>query len=157
MLFLPEPRRSGGPPSRDPAFWRWLLFAAAATVAVCATLPWIRIAFPRLFQEHFGPPAWHSSAGFTCLCTSLLVWVMALAETQTSSSRLNVRPGSLMLVVIASLTLLLEWLAGPGSLGGVSARWTGWFYVACAGLPLLLTACVCRCVALRARRSWLTE
>ncbi|HEX5050180.1 MAG TPA: hypothetical protein VFZ65_00280 [Planctomycetota bacterium] len=151
MHFLPDPDPPAATPAAEPPFWRWLLFASAAAAAFGATLPWIRVQFERLFGEHQGPPGWHSSAGFTCLCTSLLVVVMALGETGSTRSRQAVRPGSLMLVGVAALALLFEWWNGPGMLRGVSARWTGWFYLACTGLPVLLATCAVRWAALPRR------
>jgi hypothetical protein len=110
-----------------------------------ATLqPWLRVEFDRLFGHHFGPPGWHSQAGFTCLCTSALVAIMALAESPTHASRDAVRPGSLLLVVIAAVVIACEWLGGPGELRGVSARWTWAFYAALTGATALTAACTLR-------------
>lgn len=114
--------------------------------------PWTVVAFERLWGAHSGPPGWQSSAGFTCLWTSLLVAVMTLAETSTPSSRQAVRPASLLLSVIALSTLLGTALAGPGLLRGVSATWTWCFYVTCVSLPLLALACTCRQVRHRRLR-----
>jgi hypothetical protein len=144
MRFRPEPRRPEGAPRREGPLWRWILFAAATTVAVCATLPWLQVRFARLLGDHFGPPGWHSPTGFTCLLTALFVAVMALAETQSPSSRLAARPGSFLLVGVAAVTLLLDWYEGPGSLRGVTAAWTAWFYLSSVSLPLLLIACAQR-------------
>ena len=152
MRFQADAGRPDGPPRRDPALWRWTLFAAAATVALCAALPWLQLRFALLFGEHLGPPGWHSQSGFTCLLTSLFVAVMALAETHTPSSRLAARPGSLLLVSVAAATLLVEWCEGPGSLRGMSATWTVWFYALSIGLPLLLGACALRWAAAHAAR-----
>lgn len=152
MRFRSDPQRPDDPPRRDPPLWRWTLFLAAATVAVCATLPWLQVRFSRLFGDHVGPPGWHSSTGFTCLMTSLFVTVMALAETHTPSSRVAVRPGSLLLVAVAALMLVPEWFAGPGSLRGVTASWTVWFYLLSLGLPLLLAACAQRWAVAATRR-----
>lgn len=131
--------------------WGWLLFASAAAAAACSLLPWIRVRFESLFGSHQGPPGWHTQAGFTCLCTSALVVVMAMAENGTPTSQRAVRPGSLMLVGITTLVLAIEWNDGPGHLRGVTAAWTGWFYVLLATVPLLLTACTRRWLLASAR------
>lgn len=151
MQFQTTPPRLGPPPTNDHPAWRWLLFASAAAAASCSMLPWIRVRFESLFGSHLGPPGWHSSAGFTCLCTSALVAVMALAESGTPTSQRAVRPGSLMLVAITALVLGCEWTAGPGHVRGVSAAWTGWFYLLLVSVPLLLTACTLRWLAADAR------
>jgi hypothetical protein len=127
------------------------LFGSATAAAAVSMLPWIRVRFESLFGSHLGPPGWHSSAGFTCLCTSALVAVMAMAESGTPLSQRAVRPGSLMLVGISTLVLACEWTAGPGHLRGVSAAWTGWFYVLLASLPILLAACTLRWLAAASR------
>lgn len=155
MQFLSNP---GGPgPAQQPAHehraWRWALFACAAIGTVCTTQPWIRVQFDRLFGDHVGPAGWQSSAGFTCFCTCLLVPVLALAETDTPSARTAVRPGSLLLVLISTLVLMLEWWNGPGWLRGVSAAWTSWFYLLLLSLPMLLVTCVRRWAVTRAQVS----
>ncbi|MBX3463036.1 MAG: hypothetical protein KF830_07685 [Planctomycetes bacterium] len=141
MHFLPPPLPREPQPRRDEPVWRWLLFASAVAAALGSTLPWVRVRFATLFGDVEGPPGWHSSAGFTCLCSSALVLVMALAESGSPASRLAVRPGSLLLAAITALAVGLEWQAGPGLLRGVSARWTACFYLVVASLPLLVAAC----------------
>ncbi len=147
MLFLSPARRPGPQPKPDPAFWRWLLFGSAAAAALCSMQPWVRVRFEALFDGHVGPPGWHSSAGFTCLCTSALVTVMAIAESGTPASQHAVRPGSLMLVALTTLVLGFQWCGGPGMLRGVSAHWTVWFYLLLASVPVLLTTCMLRWLA----------
>jgi hypothetical protein len=75
--FAPTP--SGPEPhvGSDPKRLRPLLLLTAALVALASLRPWLQVQFGRLFGHHDGPPGWHSSAGFTCLCTSLLVAVLA--------------------------------------------------------------------------------
>jgi len=138
----PTPKNFGSP--RERPFWRVLLFAAAAAGALAATQPWIRVRFERLFGEFFGPPAWQSSAGFTCLCTSALVAVMALAETQTRSAQKAVRPASLLLASVMALAVVLHIARGPGMIRGVSAAWTVSVYVGGVASLALLAACAMR-------------
>jgi hypothetical protein len=154
LRFLPEPAPPDPLPSRERRLWTFLLFAAAAVTAIATRWPWLRVKFERLFAVHaqgsgLGPPGWQSTAGFTCLCTSLLVAVMALAETGSPTSRQAVRPGSLLLAGIALVALLFDGLQGPGSLRGVSAVWTGWYYVAWVSLPILVSTCLLRWAVLR--------
>ncbi|MEO6598035.1 MAG: hypothetical protein ABIP94_25100 [Planctomycetota bacterium] len=151
MRFLPDPERPVPAPEAERPVWLWMLFASAATAAFGATLPWLRVKFELLFGEHMGPPGWHSSAGFTCLFTCLMVAVMALGETGSATTRQAVRPGSLFLVTVACLALALEWWNGPGTLRGVSAQRTLWFYLACIGVPVLLATCAVRWAAVRGR------
>jgi hypothetical protein len=148
MLFLPDPPPRRPAPSGQAPFWRWLLFASAAAAAIGCTLPWVRVRFEGLFGSHLGPPGWHNPAGFTCLCTAALVTVMALAESGSPASQRAARPGSLLLVAISTLTVGLQWCAGPGLLRGVSAMWTACFYLVVASLPLLLAACARRWLAI---------
>lgn len=158
MQFLPDPAPPDPPPSRERRLWTFVLFAAAAATALATRWPWLRVKFEQLFatQGHahgLGPPGWQSTAGFTCLCTSLLVAVMALAESGSPTSRQAVRPGSLLVAIIALLTLLFEGLQGPGTLRGVTAAWTGWYYVACVSLPILAGTCLLRWSATRSAPS----
>jgi hypothetical protein len=144
MQFLPDPGSPATKPPRDARIWQLALFASAAATVFATRWPWIRVKFERLFGSYSGPPAWQSTVGFTCLCTSLMVAVMALAESGTPTSRQAVRPGSLLLACVALLTLTASALQGPGNLRSVSAAWTPWFYVASASLPLLFAACLQR-------------
>ncbi len=148
MRFLPEPRDRGPRDDRDSPFTT-LLFVSAGIAAFAATRPWTRVQFERLFGEHLGPPGWQSTAGFTCLCTSALVAVMALAESNTRSARAAVRPASLLLCSLASAVLLWRWASGPGWLRGVSACWTWAFWLGLVAVPALLAACALRVRAQR--------
>ena len=138
----PSPRRFGAP--RRGSLWATLLFIAAATAATAASRPWLRVRFDRLFGEIFGPPAWQSSAGFTCLCTSALVAVMAATETRTRASQSAVRPASLLLSVIMACVVAAHLLRGPGMLRGVSATWTLAAFVGAAATAALAVACAAR-------------
>lgn len=138
----PSPRRFGAP--RRGSLWATLLFVAAATAATAASRPWLRVRFDRLFGEVFGPPAWQSSAGFTCLCTSALVAVMAATETGTRASQSAVRPASLLLSVIMACVVAAHLLRGPGMLRGVSAAWTLSAFVGAAATAALAVACGAR-------------
>lgn len=146
LCFVDTPRRPDLPPPapRDRAVWRWLLLGSAAAALLCALQPWIRVRFDRLFGLAFGPPGWHGTAGFTCLGTSALVIVLALAESGSRSAREATRPGSLLLVAITVVVVAVEWRQGPGTLGGVSASWTVPFHLLLLSLPALLTASVVR-------------
>lgn len=121
-----------------------ILFVSAAVVTICTMRPWTMVEFERLWGQLSGPPGWQSSAGFTCLSTSMLVAVMALAETSTPSSRQAVRPASLLLSLIALASMIGSLATGPGMLRGVSATWTLFYYAACAGLAALVVACAHR-------------
>jgi hypothetical protein len=153
MRFLPEPDSAPMAPAPDHPGWRWLLHASAAATALAATWPWVCVRFERLWGELNGPPGWQTSAGFTCFCTSLLVSVMTLAETRTPTSRTAVRPGSLLIVVVAACSLVLTLWDGPGWLRGVTARWTWAFLVTAVCVPALLVACFVRWLAVRRRRA----
>lgn len=137
---------------RERPVWRVVLFVAAAAGVAAATRPWLRVRFERLFGEHFGPPGWQTSAGFTCLCTCALVAVMALAETQTRTTQRAVRPASLLLAGVMTLAVLLHVARGPGMLRGVSAAWTVSVYVGCVASVALLAACAMRFAQQRPRR-----
>lgn len=153
MLFVESiPRRFDKP--RERPFWRYVLFAAAATTALASTQPWLRVAFERLFgvHGHYGPPAWRSTTGFTCLSTCALVFVMALGETQTPRSKHAVRPASLMLVALMAAALLMYALQGPPDVRAVSGRWTISFYLSVLGSGALLWACIARVRAIAGRR-----
>jgi hypothetical protein len=145
LAFAPDP---DPPPPRDGARkWRgWLLLAAAVT-AVATAPPWVEVSFARLFGVLAGPPGWQTSAGFTCLCTCLLVAVMTLAETQAPATHHAVRPASLLLVAVCTAALALEWADGPGMLRGVSATWTGAFWLVLGAVPVLLAICFVRWTA----------
>ncbi len=142
-----EPPRQ--PPRRDRNGSLIPLLLSAATIAFASRWPWIEVAFPRLFEAASGPPGWHTPAGGTCLGSAALIAIMALAETRTPASRQAVRPGSLMLAVIATALLAFEVIQGPGMLRSVSARFTPWFWLACGALPVLLATCIVRFRALR--------
>lgn len=156
MRFLPDPAPPDPLPRRERRLLTFVLFAAALGTALATRWPWLRVKFERLFTAHgpqgLGPPGWQSTTGFTCLCASLLIAVMALAETGSSTSRQAVRPGSLLVAAIALLTLLFDGLQGPGSLRGVTAAWTGWYYLACVAVLLLAVACLLRWNAMRTDR-----
>lgn len=147
MRFQPDPPPPDRATASEHPAWRRLLIASAVIVVACAVAPWIRVQFERLFAVSFGPPGWQSSAGFTCLCSGALVVVLTFIETGTASSRAAVRPASLMLAALSLLATGMEWLQGPGTIGGVSAVWTLWFYVLLVSLPLLLVACAQRWAA----------
>ena len=153
LLFAePKPPRNFAPGERP--MWRTVLFVAAIATAVTATQPWIRVQFVSLFGQVLGPPAWQdSTTGFTCLCTSALVAVMALVETQTHSAKQAVRPASLLLVAVMALSLLLYLLRGPGMLRGVTATWTFSLYLGTVGSVALLLACVARFRAMQPPRA----
>lgn len=143
---------SSEPPGNRPARHRGplaLLFACAATAALSTRWPWVKVQFENLWGRVHGVPAWQSTTGFTCLCTSLLIGVMALAETGTHESQRAVRPGSLMLVAFALMMLAFEWVSGPGDLQGVTAARTSWFYAASIAVPLLFVVCLSRFRSLR--------
>lgn len=146
-LFADPPKPLPRAP-KDRPFWRRVLFASAAITALAAMRPWTKVEFVRLFGELFGPPAWQSTAGFTCLCTSALVAVMALAETHTQSARQAVRPASLLLAGVMTLALALHVAKGPGSLRGVSAAWTFSLYISGCTSVLVLAACAIRYAAI---------
>lgn len=127
-----------------PGPYRSALFASAAVAAFATMHPWVRVRFDRLFGEHWGPPGWQSSAGFTCLTTCALVVIMTMAETTAKLTHQAVRPGSAMLVIVCTLTMLLQWWDGPGHLRGVTASWTFAFWATIAATPALLAACLLR-------------
>lgn len=103
--------------------------------------PWLQVQFARLFGDHVGPPGWQSSTGFTCLMTSLLVAVLSCVETESLSTQRAARPAGVLLVAIATVAVVLEWLQGPSLLRGVSAQWTWAFWAVLVALPVLLLAC----------------
>jgi hypothetical protein len=129
-----------------------MLLAASTATFIAATRPWTRVEFTTLFGETFGPPAWQStSAGFTCLCTSALLAVMALIETRTRTTRQAVRPASLMLATIMVLAIALYLGRGPGTLRGVTATWTQSLYFGTVTSILVLVACAARFAAMHAQ------
>jgi hypothetical protein len=77
--------------------------------------------------------------------------MLAMIETQAKTTQQAARPGSLLLVLLATLTLALEWWQGPGHLGGVTAGWTFAFWASLAACPLLLLACARRLAQIQAR------
>lgn len=155
LPFVPRRDRDRPlPPRRERPLWRGVLYVSAAGACLAAMRPWTRIRFPLLHDVHhdpFGPPAWQSTVGFTCLCTAALVAVMTLGETRTPATQQSVRPASLLLVSLALLSLLFDWQRGPADLRGVSAVWTWAYYAALVCLPTLWTACWMR-ERLRTRR-----
>jgi hypothetical protein len=135
--------RANSAASKARSRWRRPLLVAAIAVALGSLQPWIQVQFERLFGSGFGPPAWQSSAGFTCLCSSALVALLALAETNARETQRAARPASLLLVVVSCSSFLWHAASGPGSLRGVSARFTLAFWLtASALLPLLLATTV---------------
>ena len=144
LAFAPTPQPPR-PPQPAGARWRRALLASAAVSAFATTQPWIAVRFASLFGAHVGPPGWQSSAGFTCLCTCLLVAMMALAETRAKSTQEAARPASVLLVALTVLALAYEWRGGPGTLRGVTATWTKAWWLLAASLPALLAACLVRC------------
>lgn len=151
MRYLPTPPPPDPVPFREHRLWTGLLLGSAAVTVLATRWPWLRVKFERLFQDGGAPAAWQSTAGFTCLASSLMIAVMALVESGSETSRQAVRPGSLMLAGIALLTLAATLVAGPGELRGVTATWTPWFYVACGSLPILTMVCLRRYANLRRR------
>ncbi len=145
MQFAETPNLDHAP-RHDRRWWRPVLYLSAGAAALATRWPWTEVRFTRIWEHVFGPPGWQSSAGFTCLCASLMATVMTLIETSSQKSREAVRPGTLLLVAIALLALLAELFAGPGMLRGVTAAWTTPFYVACVALPLLTLVCGARCI-----------
>ncbi|MBL8756560.1 MAG: hypothetical protein JNK15_24915 [Planctomycetes bacterium] len=151
LRFAPSPAGPKPNEDADPRPFRPLLLVAAAIVAIASLRPWLQVQFVRLFGEHDGPPGWHSSAGFTCLCTSMLVAVLACSESRAIETQRAARPGSLLLVLLATLAVGCEWWQGPGLLRGVSARWTVAFWLVLAASVALLFACVRRFELVRRR------
>ncbi len=151
LRFAPTPESPASNAGSDPSRHRTLLFVAAAVSIAATMLPWVRVQFEGLFGRHAGPPGWQSSAGFTCLCTCLLVAMLAMSETNAKATQQAARPGSLLLVLLATLALAFEWWQGPGHLGGVSACWTVAFWVGLATCPLLLFACARRFASIQTR------
>ncbi len=145
LPFAPTPAPVPPPPP-DGCGVRRVVLASAAVVAASTLLPWIALRMAQLWSSApgSGPPGWRTSAGFTCLCTSLLIALLTLAETRTPTTAQATRPGSLVLAAAALLTLGAEWLAGPGLLHGVSAEWTLGFHAAIAGVALLSAAAAVR-------------
>ncbi len=140
FVSAPEPLPARGEPKR----WRAWLLGSAAVAALATAQPWVQVRFERLFGAYFGPPGWRSSAGFTCLCTCLLVAIITLAETPARTTHQAARPASLMLVAVSAAAIALELWSGPGMLGGVTARWTVAFWLVVASVPVLLAACFAR-------------
>jgi hypothetical protein len=135
------PRRPAPGGSR----WRRTLYASAALAAFATTQPWVAVRFDRLFGAHVGPPGWQSSAGFTCLCSCLLVAMMAMSETKARATQDATRPASALLVGVCALALGYEWRGGPGLLRGVTATWTQAWWLLALSLPTLLVVCLLRC------------
>ena len=142
------PRQQNGPhgsSAKERPFWRYALFVAAAATVVAATRPWTCVEVVSLFGEYFAPPAWKSTtAGFTCLSTSALLAVMALAETHTQTTRQAVRPASLLLAAVMALAVIMHVARGPGMLRGVSATWTLSLYIGTTTTLVVLAACAAR-------------
>lgn len=153
MPLFAEPEQPNKHPFRERPFWRTVLFVAAAMTVVAAMRPWTEVQFVSLFGELSGPPGWHCSAGFTCLCTSALLAVLTLIETQTYSARQAVRPASLLLAIVMVLALILHLIRGPGMLRGVSATWTFTFYIGTSTSLAVLAACAVRYAATVASKS----
>jgi hypothetical protein len=144
MQFRPEPELPPPPPPAERALWSRLLYGSAAGAALATRWPWQQVKFERLFGEAQGHPAWQSTAGGTCLATSLLLLVLAVAETDNMTSRRAVRPSSLLLATLALGSFLLAVVQGPGSVRGTTAVWTAWFWLEALCLPLLWLACFAR-------------
>lgn len=147
MRFLPDPP-SDARARTEQRWWRWLLLAAAAVAVLCTLAPWVRVQFDRLFGTHAGPPGWQTSAGFTCFCASLLVAMLALAETGTATSARAARPACAVLAGLSTLLLAAEWWSGPGWLRGVTATWTAAFYLLLLCAPILFVVCALRWAAI---------
>jgi len=141
-------------PPRDDAHpaWRNVLLAGATVAALCSITPWVRVQFSRLWGSHDGPPGWQSSAGFTCLCSCALVVMLTLVETDSPRTRLAARPGALMLALVSTLVVAFAWIDGPGTLRGVSATWTAWFYALGVGVVLVVTSAARRWLAIAHQR-----
>jgi hypothetical protein len=153
MRFHPDPPRDHEPPpATEHPGWRLLLLTSAACGVLCTKWPWIRVQFERLFGTHEGPPGWQSSAGFTALCSCLLIAVMVFVESETTHSRRAVRPASLLIAAITAVVLAFEWANGPGSVRGVSGTWTVWFYALLASTSFMLAACLRRWSLVQATR-----
>lgn len=144
LAFAPAPRPPR-PPAPGGTFGRRVVLVSATAAALATTQPWIAVQFERLFGAHPGPPGWQSNAGFTCLCTCLLVAMLAVAETRAKSTQEATRPASAFLTALCALALAVEWGAGPGQLRGVTATWTAAFWLALTSVPALLVACLARC------------
>jgi phosphatidylserine synthase len=144
FAFAPAPRPPR-PPAPGGAGGRRVVLVSAIAAALATTQPWIAVQFERLFGAHPGPPGWQSNAGFTCLCTCLLVAMLAVAETRAKSTQEATRPASAFLTALCAIALAVEWSAGPGQLRGVSATWTAAFWLAAVSVPALLVACLARC------------
>lgn len=144
MQFRPEPEPPPPPPPVERPVWRWLLYGSAAGAALATRWPWQQVKFERLFGEAQGPPAWQSTAGGTCLATSLLLLVLTIAETDAKTSHRAVRPSSLLLATLALGSFLLAAAQGPGSVRGTTAVWTWWFWLEALALPALWLACFAR-------------
>lgn len=144
LAFAPTPRPPR-PPAPGGAFGRRVVLVSATAAALATTQPWIAVQFERLFGAHPGPPGWQSNGGFTCLCTCLLVAMLALAETRAKSTQEASRPACAFLTALCAVALAVKWSTGPGQLRGVSARWTAAFWLAAASVPALLVACLARC------------
>lgn len=142
MKFAPDP---SPPPSRRPEAprsSRWFLHCACIVAVVAAIQPWLRVAFPGLFLDHFGPPGWQSTPGFTCLMTALMVLLITLIESGTTHSKAAVQPARALLTAVAGVVMAATAWAGPGVMRGTTAAWTHWFWAAAAAVAAMLAASV---------------
>lgn len=154
LLFTesPPPEAINRFSRRENPFWRVLLILAAIATVVAATQPWTQVKFVIQFGEVYAQPAWQATtAGFTCLCTPALIAVITLIETRTRTAREAVRPASMILAVIMSLSLAIHILRGPGTLRGVGATWTLSLFLAAASCGTLLIACAIRLSAIKTK------
>ena len=141
MNFAPsrEPPREPAPASA-PQLARLLIACCALTVLATA-FPWIRARFASMWGDFAGPVGAHTNAGFTCVTTCLLTGLLVLAEGRTRPAREAVRTATMLLMAVAGLVLAWRLWEGPGTLAGVAAAHTGWFFVASVSVAAGIIAC----------------
>jgi hypothetical protein len=135
LTFLPaRPHEFRRPDRRQ--LGRLLLLACAATAATTAW-PWLQAGL----GVHLGEPGWRTRTGFTCLLTCVLLGLLTVIETGSGTAREAVRPASAFVALVMAVVVVADIVDGPGTVRGLAASWTAWFWAAVTGVAAASVVC----------------
>jgi hypothetical protein len=138
LSFLPARPRGFRP--REHRWLARLLLIACASTAAATAWTWLQ---PELLAVA-GEPGWRTQSGFTCLATCLLLALLTVIDTGNSTAREAVRHACAFVALVTAGVVAADIVDGPGTVRGIAASWTVWFWAAVAGVAAVSGVCCWR-------------